>query len=151
MERIDITNLDRAEVLLSLYNHAKCQGEFYASIVMPILASQSLDGSLEKAEQFVLEMGDKTFFTIVDLGQGPRELYLDLKGPFLNSETYDAAHGIGQAEKAINLLKERLRQKSFFDFLLDASQMAREHLASQDNKHTLPSQEDTKPTKRLKP
>lgn len=108
MKMILICGLLKADVLLALYNHAKYGGIAYVSNpVMRKLGRMSRNGSLEKAKQIISERhkSERWYFEEVDLGEGPRQLKVDLGDIEFDAEEFDKAHGEGQAARAISALR----------------------------------------------
>lgn len=95
MSVVDITGLDKAEVLLALYNNSSCKGlGFLAGIVD--------DYTLQDARRDIDECPDHYF----DYLRG-RVLKVDLSGDSFDSWLYDRDNGEGAAEAAIKALKEK--------------------------------------------
>lgn len=94
MSVIDIKGLDKAEVLLALYNGSHCQGLGFL---------QALDTyTLEDAKRDLKESIDGYF----DYLHG-RVLKVDLSGDSFDSWLYDRDCGEGAAERVINELRRQ--------------------------------------------
>lgn len=94
MSVIDISGLDKAEVLLALYNGSHCQG-------LGFLAATNTY-TLEDAKRDLEESFDGYF----DYLRG-RVLKVDLSGDSFDSWLYDRDCGEGAAEAAINELRRK--------------------------------------------
>lgn len=110
MKIVLVAKMLREEILLALYNNAKYQGAKYAlDSEMQKLGRMSSNGSLEKASQLVLERmkSGPWYFDTIDLGEGPRELkvQLGLKDVSFNAEDFDNAHGEEAAASAMQDLR----------------------------------------------
>lgn len=94
MSVIDIKGLDKAEVLLALYNGSHCQGLGFL---------QAIDTyTLEDAKRDLKESFDGYF----DYLHG-RVLKVDLSGDSFDSWLYNRDCGEGAAERAINELRRK--------------------------------------------
>ena len=87
---MDITNLDKAEVLAVLYNNAHTQG-------MGILHYEKKDMTKEEAQEFLKQT---TYF---DYLKG-RVMKVDLSGSELKTALYNRDNGQDSAENAIKTL-----------------------------------------------
>lgn len=94
MSVVDITGLDKAEVLLALYNNSHCQG-------LGILQEVN-NYTLQDARRDIDEWPDLCF----DYIRG-RILKVDLSGDTFDSRLYDRDNGEGAAEASIKALKEK--------------------------------------------
>jgi hypothetical protein len=110
---IDIANLDKVEVLLCLYNAAKCEGS--TGGVSPIrraLMQTACKASLEDAKDEIkrrANLGESGLYKFlhVDLGNnGFKELNIDLTDNAFDATAYDNLHGNGCAKNAIAALRE---------------------------------------------
>ena len=84
---VSIVGLNKADVLLALYNNAKFGGEgFKSQPQMQILVMMSGNGTMEAAKKLI---NNGTYnFDYVDLGAGPRPLKVNLSGFEFNSFCY---------------------------------------------------------------
>ena len=96
MSVVDITGLDKAEVLLALYNNSRCQGLGFLQAIIDD------DYTLQNARRDIDESPDHYF----DYVRG-RILKVDLSGDTFDSRLYDRDNGEGAAEAAIKALKEK--------------------------------------------
>lgn len=108
--QVEIVGLNKADVLLILYNNAKFAGKPFES--QPMLHAKHREnpfGNKEAAEaaiQKAVECNDFDFDDI-DLGAGPRPLKVNLSGFDFDSERYDEYHGYdGYASKIIDCLRQ---------------------------------------------
>ncbi len=112
--KINIIGLDKADVLLALYNNAKFNGSGFASQpMMKILASMAPPVKVEAARKEI-EKCSKTGrykFDYVDLGSGPRPIKVDLSGFEFDSSSYDQDHGDGLAVTVISNLRKANESK----------------------------------------
>lgn len=105
--KVEIVGLDKADVLLNLYNNAKFAGEDFASQLMLKKVMYRL-GKPEAAKAAVDEAFDTGhfYFDYIDLGAGPRLLHINLSGFDFDSTYYDRAHGHdGYAAEIIDRLR----------------------------------------------
>lgn len=93
MSVVDITGLDKAEVLLALYNNSHCQGLGFLQAVN--------NYTLQDARRDIDECPDYYF----DYLHG-RVIKVDLSGDAFDSWGYDRDNGEGAAEAVIKALKE---------------------------------------------
>ena len=89
---MDISKLNKAEVLASLYNRASCQG-------MGILQYKDGDMTIEKAQE-MLDAGE-TYFDYV---QG-RVMKIDLSEDEMRTDLYNRDNGPDAAENILKGLK----------------------------------------------
>lgn len=94
MEEIDISKMDKAEVLAALYNNSTPQG-------MGFLNAENFDMSKETAEE-ILNSSKNRYF---DYLKG-RVLKVDLVGDSFAPFLYDRDNGSGAAERAIKHLSK---------------------------------------------
>ncbi len=97
MSEIDIKGLDKAEVLLALYNHSHVQGL----------------GFLQMADNYTLKDAKKDLeasapYFYFDYLHG-RVLKVDLSKDTFNGDLYDRDCGPGAAQKAIDELRSKNR------------------------------------------
>lgn len=98
MKEIVTTGLNKAEVLLTLYNHAT---------LMDISGFKAY-GFLDKAMN---ESNYQNFFERINLGSGFRVINVNLENPeFFDATGYDNVHGEGQAAKAIAVIQNQVRE-----------------------------------------
>lgn len=98
-----ITDLDKAVVLLSLYNHAKLEGPAFDGKDMSRLAAKNAkNGTLEAAQAFLKKRGEDLCIDYIDLGGGLRPIKMDLSGLEIDSKKYDLCNGKGLANKVID-------------------------------------------------
>lgn len=95
---MDISKLNKAEVLRSLYNNAKLQG-------MGLLFATMEDMTIEQAEKMLEKSNDKYF----DYIQG-RVLKVRIKDE-LDTRLYNRDNGDGAAEGVINKLLSEINEK----------------------------------------
>lgn len=88
---LDISKLNKAEVLASLYNNSKPQG-------LGILHFEPEDMTKKEAEEIIKS---QTYF---DYFKGI-VMKVDLSGDTLDPRLYDRDNGIGAAERALKNLK----------------------------------------------
>ena len=93
MSNIDISKLDRSEVLASLYNHSRPQGVGF------LLADNT---PMQKEEAAIL-LKEQSYF---DYLKG-RVMKVDLRGNELDPRLYDRDLGQGAAKAALSKLKEK--------------------------------------------
>ncbi len=91
---IDITGLDKAEVLAALYNKAKPLG-------LGFLQATSQNMTKEEAQTLISNQGGNLYFDYVK----GRPLKVDLSSDKISPNLYDRDQGQGAAETAINSLK----------------------------------------------
>ena len=101
-------NLDKADVLLNLYNDAQFNGPRY--LLQPTFEKScitSLPAPYETALSVVKARSKigNYYFSYIDLGSGPKPLRVDLTGFEFDSTLYDRDHGEGLAEKVICKLR----------------------------------------------
>lgn len=112
--KVKIGDLNRADVLLYLYNNAQYAGKEFAS--QPMLKIAYRMNPLGKREIAVATMNQAIetnffYFDYVDLGAGPRRIGVDLSGSDFDPTCYDDTHGHdGYAARII--------EKLMADFLL---------------------------------
>lgn len=111
--KINITGLDRAEVLLALYNNAMFKGAKFSS--KPELSKKMAErplATLEDAEQEIemRKMSGDYLFNAVGLGSSVKVLGVDLSGSEFDSSEYDSNHGVGLAEKVISDLRNAKKE-----------------------------------------
>lgn len=97
---IDITGLNKADVLRVLYNRARTQG-------LGILHYTPEDMTVEEAQDILDHTGDKYF----DYLKG-RVMKVDLNGDSFNPRLYDRDNGEGAAESAIGPLRAKHEAES---------------------------------------
>lgn len=97
MSEIDIKGLDKAEVLLTLYNHSHVQGLGFLQMV---------DNYTLKDAKKDLEASAPYFY--FDYLHG-RVLKVDLSKDTFNGDLYDRDCGSGAAQKAIDELRSKNR------------------------------------------
>ena len=95
MSVVDITELDKAEVLLALYNNSRCLGSGFLQAVN--------NYTLQDARRDIDESPDHYFDYV-----RRRILKVDLSGDTFDSWLYDRDNGEGAAARAI----EKLRRKN---------------------------------------
>lgn len=91
--KMNIEGLNKAEMLLALYNRALQKGNGGMPKIM-----YSKNGSLEKAKILIetnFIPGKTCFFGYVDLGAGPRDLHIFFNDSSVGSPSYDTNHGEG--------------------------------------------------------
>lgn len=91
MENIDISKLDKAEVLASLYNRSKVQG---------MGCFRAVDGCMTKEQAQKLLDNGQTYFDYIH----GKIMKVDLSGNELETYLYDRDNGEGAANMAINHL-----------------------------------------------
>jgi hypothetical protein len=91
---LKIANLDKAEVLVALYNAAKAQGRGFLS------HKQDSVFDKEKATQL---LSKATYFDYLD----GKPLKIDLSGDELDTFLYNRNNGVDAAENALNPLLEQ--------------------------------------------
>ena len=107
LRKIEIVGLNKADILLALYNNARFQGKENPP-TRKSMGILSVPGKIEKAK---IEIGrcikeDNYFIDYIDLGAGPRPLKVDLRGCEFDPGQYDKIHGvIGYAENVIRQLE----------------------------------------------
>lgn len=96
---IDISKMDKAEVLAKLYNASKAQG-------MGMLQFVPGDMSVEEAREFLKkgtnDLGFRTVPMRFDYLQG-RVMKVDLSGEQINEQLYDRDLGEGAAARALGV------------------------------------------------
>ena len=92
MATANIQGINRAELLLALYNRALPEGEN---------SMQSLLGGNIEDTNALVQDGDIQIASI-DLGAGSRELNIGFRGDQLDYAQYDDLYGAGTARNAIN-------------------------------------------------
>ena len=111
-----IKDLDKAEVLLALYNKACFEGSGTESTaIMQLVYTISPCGTREKAnEEIALHQPKNNLaFHSVDLGSGSRPIYADLAGEHFDPTLYDKEHGeIGYAATIIDELRTKLAKQA---------------------------------------
>jgi hypothetical protein len=93
--QIDITGLDKAEVLAALYNKAKVQG-------MGIFQAVNGDLKIEDARKILEESYDKYFDYLMG-----RVMKISLKSDLLSTWLYNRDNGDKAAERIIEGLKSK--------------------------------------------
>jgi len=89
---VDISGLDKADVLLVLYDNAHFSGlSFATQPLRRIFASMSQPGYREQAQSLIA--AGTTNFNEVNLGAGFRPLKVNLAGNDFDSFAYDRDHG----------------------------------------------------------
>jgi hypothetical protein len=103
---VNIKDLEKAEVLLALYNHA--QGELTLLSAIHGKPPEVFElGNLATAQQLVRD--NESFdmrFAYVDLDKGSRAINVSLSKDEFNPRSFDSNHGLGQAQRAIDALRE---------------------------------------------
>jgi hypothetical protein len=105
---IDITDLDKAAILLALYNNAKFQGsKFSVRNFFKKWKTNIPPATLESAQDeiFLWNINGKPFFDYVDLGSSKKPLKVDLSGSSFDPTKYNAYHGECLAENVILSLR----------------------------------------------
>jgi hypothetical protein len=132
--KVEIIGIDKAKLLLDLYNKANCQGKNFDDSPMSkrigILNAKN-KGTMELAEQLIAESQDYIFDN-VDLGAGSRPLKISLDGFEIDTSSYDDYHGAGLGESVV--------QKTFDDML---KQIPASELQSLMNINTEEEQNDS--------
>lgn len=107
MAKISIKGLDKAKVLLCLYNGATSQGEAFKSMPqMAVLASMMPEASIEDAQrEMQRHTSGRLYFDYTDLGCGPVPLKVDLTDDEFEASSYDDYHGEGKASALIDSLR----------------------------------------------
>lgn len=105
--KIDITGLDKAAVLLALYNNALFSGPGFAhdpsfGIMSRMTPAAPIDAAVKEIER--RSGGANDYFDYIDLGSGSKPLKVDLSGFDFESDLYDHDHGEGAAQRAISPL-----------------------------------------------
>lgn len=104
MSRIAIMGMDKAYVLLYLYNYAIYSKKQHASpLAMKILIALNGHGSIEKANEL---LKIQTRFDFVDLGTGLRRVSVNIGSFEFDATEYDHLYGEGQALRAINAARQ---------------------------------------------
>lgn len=91
---IDITNIDKAEILMKLYNASKQQGIGFYTV------QGQKDLTLKEAQKIIARLNPKYMY--IDYLYG-RALKVNLRGNEFNSKAYDRDNGLGAAAKALSL------------------------------------------------
>lgn len=103
-DMIDITGLDKVEVLLALYKEAFKAKEEY--LVISLLRVVSFEGNDHmKIAQNAIESTPSLAFDYIDLGAGELAIKVNLSRSAFDPWLYDREHGEGLAAKTINKLK----------------------------------------------
>ena len=111
--RVNIVGLDKAAVLLALYNNAKCGGEGSQPFMKMIYRMNPL-GKAELADAVIDEAikNRDFYFNHPDLGAGSRELKVDLSGFDFDATLYDHAHSHdGYAAEIVAKLRASLLEE----------------------------------------
>lgn len=105
--KIRIFGLDKAIVLLNLYNNAKQQGSVFDNMpAARLIGSKFKPGTYSMAvEKLNAAEASRNFnFEYLDLGSGPRVLKVDLENEVVDFTQYDYFHGKGLALEVIHQL-----------------------------------------------
>jgi hypothetical protein len=141
--KIMIVGLNKADVLLALYNNAHCEGPAMSHAPMMKMMSRMMPPATIETAQKEIDARFKSHnfhFDYVDLGGGPKSLKLDLSGFEFDSSQYDEYHGKDLAEKVINSLRTQYTSalkdapKQSFAGLLAAVNTTFTHKASEESK-----------------
>lgn len=111
--KVDISGLDKRDVLVALYEHANYRSEPLKHKFSTVLSANLLKkGSYDSAHHAISNAtaGNHDYFSTVNLGHGPRALNVDLSGDSFDATTYDKKHGgLGSAQRAIDTLRQKLQ------------------------------------------
>jgi hypothetical protein len=109
---ISIENLDKARLLLELYNHALSQGSAYEIRPQVQIISKLLGflfkGKLELAKKEVESQNGSLSFDYVDLGMDARRLCVDISGTEMDPTVYDLLHGEGCCQEVVNKVRAQM-------------------------------------------
>jgi hypothetical protein len=106
-----IVGIHKADLLLALYNNARCQGKAFDSTpAMKMIGRMMLPAKHEDAEKLLKEReaSNNYYFDYIDLGMGSRPLKVNLGEFEPDFERYDEYNGAGLAEKIVNNIRSQI-------------------------------------------
>lgn len=106
-----IMGINKADLLLALYNNARCQGKAFDSTPqMKIVGRIAPPAKPEDAERILSEREATSnyHFNYIDLGMGSRPLHVNLGEFEPDFKLYDESNGEGLAEEIINNLQNQI-------------------------------------------
>lgn len=104
MSQISIVGMDKAFVLLYLYNYAFQYKRSSPPVSnMKILVALNGFGFIARAQDLIK---DNMSFEEVDLGLGPRKIPVNLELYSFDTQAYDQLYSEGQAKRAIEAAKQ---------------------------------------------
>jgi hypothetical protein len=110
---IDISGLNKSDVLLALYKHATFEGpgfkfdkKFQKQLIWNALDYKSL-ANTEKAKQAMKTADETNYYNIdyINLGAGDKPIKIDFSNNVINPTEFDRAHGSGAALRIISELR----------------------------------------------
>src|ERR1700733_15370929 len=110
--------INRNELLLALYNNARCQGSAYDSHPeMKRRGAMAVSANLDDAKKIFAQRDSSPtkdyYFYDIDLGNGVRLLKVDLNQDEPDFSEYDRLHGKDLAETIINDLRSNIILNAF--------------------------------------
>lgn len=109
--KILIVGINKTDLLLALYNNARCQGKAFDSVPsMKIVGSMARPATHEDAEKILKERETSGiyYFDYIDLGKGSRPLKVNLGDFEPDFKLYDEYNGEGLAQKIINSIRTQI-------------------------------------------
>jgi hypothetical protein len=100
---IDISKLDKAEVLAALYNRSKAQGMGWINFDPAPMTATQARALLDDRERLAVTLGGTLGTYRFDYIQG-RVMKVDLGGDELDERLYDRDNGAGAAARALEPL-----------------------------------------------
>lgn len=111
---INIEGLDKARVLLELYNHAQCQGIAFNRVGINVPIDGTMEKAIEKMRCIEKKIAKMQEFHVdyIDLGCGRFPIKTVFTKTTIDVRDYDYYHGAGLARCIIISLREDVEKKT---------------------------------------